>query len=293
MGSRGRTYKEGLWLGVVTLWLGVAALGTAGWGALLVQRPADIEIALHDHGDALPDSREMSVEGMPDGMVTIRTVAVFRRQDGGLIREDVEGTGIVLLGTYIVTPARFPSTRQVERPTPLGSLAEPAEKLSERSVLLLHGREVPLDRALVDESEDVLVFRVPAGLRLSSFPYPIGNSDDLRPGASVYVMGNSLNSGITMREGIVGLMPPQDLGTSVRPEGIFVISPVLSPGEDGRPVVALHGRQLALVGLTRATTINAQRMGWAVKLNTILGLIRDMEAREQARDVLVSQSRVP
>lgn len=259
-------------------------IGLAGCATLPPQQSDRLEVAPYDYNNVLLDRREMSIERIVDSMVTIRTVAEFRREDGELLQEDVEGTGVVLLGKYILTLNHVASIKQIEHRTPFGILVEPAQKVGERSVLLAQGQEVPLERALVDEGEDVLIFRVPGRVRLPSFPYRIGNSDDLRLGNFVYVIGNPMNSGINVREGIVSnLRPPAVLGTVARLESIFMVSNGLNPGDSGTPVVALRDGQFELVGLAQGTIMNSQRMGWAVKINMILGLIHTMEARERGQ----------
>ncbi|QQG45298.1 MAG: serine protease [Candidatus Sungiibacteriota bacterium] len=261
---------------LIAVLVGVAGCATLPAGNAL-------RSSTYDYNNVLLDRREMSIERIVESMVAIRTVAEFRREDGGLLQRDMEGTGVVLLGKYILTLNHVASIKQIEHRTPFGTLVEPATKVAELTTLQWNGKEVPLERALVDEGEDVLIFRVPDRVRLPSFPYRIGNSDDLRLGNFVYVIGNPMNSGINVREGIVSnLRPPGMLGTIARLGSIFMVSNGLNPGDSGTPVVALRDGQFELVGLAQGTIMNSQRMGWAVKINTILGLIHAMEAREGA-----------
>ena len=129
---------------------------------------------------------------------------------------------------------------------------------------------------MADKSIDVALFRLPPGLTLKSFPYRIGNSDDLEVGNYIYLVGNPMNFGINVREGIVSSLKAPRVVTEVDSiaANAFMVSNGLNPGDSGTPVIAIRDGEYELVGLSQGSFIRSQRLGWVIRINTVLRRIK-------------------
>lgn len=218
-----------------------------------------------------------------EAMVRLKTVTEFKPVDGGQGADGgqkeatLEGTGIVLGHGFILTVAHSLSQDKVKVMTPAGPVEMPApDKVSEKTFLEWQGKSYPLKLILKDKKHDVALLKVPKNLDLPSFPFPIGDSDELQVGNFVYVIGNPLNSGVNVREGIVSaLSPPPDISATAPADvDAFMLSNGLVPGDSGTPVVAIRDGKLELVGISHAT-IGTTRIGWAIRINSVQHLLID------------------
>jgi S1-C subfamily serine protease len=64
------------------------------------------------------------------------------------------------------------------------------------------GVEHPLRVLVLGLEDDMALFEIPRGVSPPSFPYSLGNSNDLQVGNYIYAIGNTLNMSVNVREGI-------------------------------------------------------------------------------------------
>ena len=231
---------------------------------------------MYDNNPILVNQRLMEIERIIDSVYFLDTDTEFKLEDGEVITEELNGAGILIFDRYIltVTHAVSQDSLQVQMFTPMGlqSIEVPAEKLSEHTYLNLNGTHIKLERVVNGKEDDITIFKVPDGLQLNSFPYNIGNSDELQVGNFLYIIGNPMNYGINVREGIVSSMVAPEAIAAILPrfENAFMISNGVNPGDSGTPVIAIRDGQFELVGLSQGIFTNAQNLSWAIKINPII-----------------------
>ncbi len=227
----------------------------------------------YDNNTFLVNLREMSLARIIESLYAVRTEVTFRtKEDGRLVKADLTGTAVVLFGKYLLTVEHVVSLEEMAAVTPFGRVVIPATKVSERTFLEHDSKRYELERLVVDNDMDVALFRLPEGLSLKSFPYRMGNSDDLQVGNFVYLVGNPMNIGINVREGIVSSLKAPAIVSRLNAvaENAFMVSNGLNPGDSGTPVIAIRDGVYELVGLSQGTFQTSQRLGWAIRINNIL-----------------------
>ncbi|NIS60920.1 MAG: trypsin-like serine protease [Proteobacteria bacterium] len=236
---------------------------------------------MYDNNPILVNQRLMPIQRIIDSVYFLHTDTEFKLEDGEVITAELDGTGVLILDRYILTVSHAVShdSLQVEMLTPMGiqRVDAPAEKLSEKTSLNLNGSRIRLEEVVKGKEDDIAIFKVPDGFQLNSFPYEIGNSDELQVGDFIYVVGNPMNYGINVREGIVSSMVAPEAIAAVLPrfENAFMISNGVNPGDSGTPVIAIRDGKFELVGLSQGIFTNAQSLSWAIKINPILNKLED------------------
>ena len=234
----------------------------------------------YDNNPILVDQRLMRIQSIIDSVYFLHTDTEFKLEDGEVITAELDGAGVVVLDKYILTVSHAVShdSLQAEVLTPMGvqSIEVPAEKLSEHTYLNLDGGRISLEEVVKGKDDDIAIFKIPDCLDLNSFPYEIGNSDELQVGHFIYVIGNPMNYGINVREGIVSSMMAPEAIAAILPrfENAFMISNGVNPGDSGTPVVAIRDGQYELVGLSQGIFTNAQNLSWAIKINPIIDKLK-------------------
>ena len=238
---------------------------------------ADMRDGHYDNNTFLVRPRKMSLNRVIESLYRVRTEVEFRlNADGRKMIKSMEGTAVALFGKYLLTVEHVVSLGQPTVATPVGRVTLAATKIGERTFLEHRGRRYPLERLVADKDVDVALFRLPPGLNLKSFPYRIGNSDDLEVGNYIYLIGNPMNFGINVREGIVSSLNAPRVITKVDSiaANAFMVSNGLNPGDSGTPVIAIRDGNYELVGLSQGSFVRSQRLGWVIRINTVLQRIR-------------------
>jgi len=231
---------------------------------------------MYDNNPILVNQRVMEIGKIIDSVYFLHTDTEFKLEDGEVITVELDGAGVLIFGEYILTVNHAVSqdSFQVEMLTPVGiqRIDVPAEKLSEHTYLKLDDSRIELEEVVKGKEDDIAIFKVPDSLHLNCFPYKIGNSDELEVGNFIYVIGNPMNYGINVREGIVSsMMAPEAIAVILpRFENAFMISNGVNPGDSGTPVIAIRDGRYELVGLSQGIFTNAQNLSWAIKINPII-----------------------
>ncbi len=256
-------------------------VGCAGVPARVQQTPAvSVPHGVDGHYDNntfLVNPQTMSLSRIIESLYTVRTEVEFRIDaTGQVFKKDLQGTGVVLFGKYLLTVEHITRLDPPTVNTPVGEVKVETTKVSERTVLEYDGKSYPLERLVLDKDLDVALFQLPEGLKLVSFPYRIGNSDELQVGNFVYLIGNPMNFGINVREGIVSSLKAPKVVSKVNSiaENAFMVSNGLNPGDSGTPVIAIRDGRYELVGLSQGSFIRSQRLGWVIRINTVFRRIQ-------------------
>lgn len=109
-----------------------------------------------------------------------------------------------------------------------------------------------------------------AVLKIKGFKLPtvdLGDSDNVRVGERVYVIGNPRGLENTISEGL--LSGTRDTGEGYR---LIQISAAISPGSSGSPVFNSEGK---VIGTAVSQLINGQNLNFAVPVNYAQGMISD------------------
>ncbi len=117
-----------------------------------------------------------------------------------------------------------------------------------------------------DERRDIAVLRIP-GFDLPTLP--MGNSDSLRIGASLVLIGSPLGLENTVSTGVLS-------GRRQEPEGfeLLQITAPASEGSSGGAVLNTSGR---VVGIATSQLVAGQNLNFAVPINYARGMIQNLQ----------------
>lgn len=168
-------------------------------------------------------------------LINVRTANGSRQGSGFLVSPD----GRILTNHHVIRDAR---TARVKLPS--GDVYEEVEILA------------------VDARRDIAI------LQIAGFDLPfleLGNSDSVRVGAPVVVIGSPLGLENTVSTGIVS-------GRRQEPEGyqLLQVSAPASRGSSGGAVLGSHGR---VVGMTTSQIDVGQNLNFALPINYVRGLL--------------------
>ena len=112
-------------------------------------------------------------------------------------------------------------------------------------------------------------------------PVKLGDSSQLLVGQHVLVVGSPFGLGFTLTSGIIsGLGPGTSVDESTNKRLVQTTAPI-NPGNSGGPLVDSHGR---VIGMTTATLMGAQNIGFAIPINVakdVMAKLRDQGTIER------------
>lgn len=260
----------------------VFAILLAGCAASPVQQSVGALRAdgLYDNHSYLVDSSRMRLSQIASSIVKLITRTTFESPDGTEMQNELEGSGVVVAGRFVLTVEHVVTVHGLKIQTPVGVLEPPVEKVKEETYIRWEGEDHLLKAMYRNKGDDIALFELPAGVVPPSYPYEVGNSDDLQLGNYVYVVGNPMNLGVNVREGIVSALvaPEQISHIDAKGENAFMVSNGLVPGDSGTPVIAIRDGKFELVGLSQGTFVGNTRLGWVIRINAIRGLLHSANA---------------
>ena len=230
----------------------------------------------YNYNTFLVDGKKVTLDRILRSMFILKVIAEFEMSNGQVVHTASQATGVVLFDRYVLTVDHAVSNYTLELKSTRGENLTPVRRRKQETFIFVNGTPHRLHDLLRDRHTDVALFRLPDGLELPSFPYEIGNSDELLVGHFIYVVGNPMNMGFNVREGIVSTVrAPERLSViSAVPANAFMVSNGLNPGYSGTPAIAIRDGQFELVGLTQGTFLTGQHLGWVIRINSILEKIR-------------------
>jgi len=168
-----------------------------------------------------------------------------------LVMEDVNGQPLSLGSGFFVRDGEIASNLHVVE----GAARGYAKLVGEKAKYDIEGITA------VDPERDLVVLKISAG---RSQALPLGNSDTVQVGESVYAVGNPQGLEGTFSQGIV---------SSIREVGIdklLQITAPISPGSSGGPVLNGKGE---VIGVSVATFRGGQNLNFAIPSNYLKTLL--------------------
>jgi S1-C subfamily serine protease len=151
------------------------------------------------------------------------------------------------------------------------------------SVTLDDGRvfDVDLSTVFFDADNDIAIFKIDAD---DLTPATVGNSSSLRLGDWVVTLGNSLDMGISAKEGIIS-----QLNVSIDVEGqtlsgLIETSAAINAGNSGGILIDMSGEVLGITN-AKVSSVGVEGMGYAININDAMTVINELMAEMAAAAV--------
>ena len=168
-----------------------------------------------------------------------------------LVMEDGNGQPLSLGSGFFVRNGEIASNLHVVE----GAVRGYAKLVGEKTKYDIEGI------AAVDAERDLVVLKVSAG---RSQALPLGNSDVVQVGESVYAVGNPQGLEGTFSQGIVSSI--REVGT----DKLLQITAPISPGSSGGPVLNGKGE---VIGVSVATFRSGQNLNFAIPVKYLKKLL--------------------
>jgi len=213
-----------------------------------------------------------------DGIYTFKSEVKFAK--GFENPEPFEGNAFCLNNGLLITASHLAWPEKYYTPfmTPLGMMGMESSEPVEAKYIM---EDVELSLVSYSWEWDLAVLK--PDKKLVPFPAKLGNSDELRVGQRMFMVGNPYLSFFDIREGMVSSLKPIDKSKSVfkdfaaDPEAYFSVSCGIAKGDSGMPVVAIKNGEFYIMGIAIAT-FEGENLGWAVKVNYLKKLLDSIDA---------------
>jgi S1-C subfamily serine protease len=138
--------------------------------------------------------------------------------------------------------------------------------------------EVDLSTVYYDEAADIAIFKIDAG---NVTALKIGDASTLAVGEWVVAMGNSLDMGVSAKEGIISQL---HVSITVGQQSLYELietSAAINSGNSGGVLVNMSGE---VIGITNAkvSAVGVEGMGYAININSAMAIIDDLMAEMAA-----------
>jgi len=225
-------------------------IGTASRDALRHTALVDVFAACKDSVVRFTATRfEDKIETTPDGKDTGKRTRITHTQCGsGCILHEA---GYVLSNSHML---KFEGARTAS---------------------LYDGTTCSVRLIVADESNDLAVLKLETGRPLK--PLRLGHSASLMVGEPAIAMGNPFGIGLTMANGIIS-----GVSRNIKTEFTVLTDMIqtdasINPGVSGGPLLDIRGE---LVGLCTSTKMGAENIGFAISVDHIRLVLRELLAPE-------------
>jgi serine protease Do len=159
--------------------------------------------------------------------------------------------------------------------------AHVVENVKRIKVVFNDGREFQARVVSADTSKDLAVLRIDAGGKLLFIE--LGRSDDLMIGETVIAIGNPYGYSNTVTSGVVSAVG-RDIQVSEGfwLHGLIQTDAPINPGNSGGPLLNVNGQ---LIGIATAIRAEAQNIGFAIPVDTLVENVGQMLMPEKLRRV--------
>lgn len=159
--------------------------------------------------------------------------------------------------------------------------AHVVESVKRIKAVFSDGREFQTRVISVDTSKDLAVLRIDVGGKLPFIE--LGRSDDLMIGETVIAIGNPYGYSNTVTSGVVSAVG-RDIQVSEGYwlRGLIQTDASINPGSSGGPLLNVNGQ---LIGITTAIRAEAQNIGFAIPVDTLVENVGQMLMPEKLRRV--------
>ena len=138
--------------------------------------------------------------------------------------------------------------------------------------------DVDLETVYYNELADIAIFKIEAD-NLSALK--IGNASALAVGDWVVAMGNSLDMGVSAKEGIVSQLHVSVAVGGQSLDELIETSAAINSGNSGGVLVNMNGE---VIGITNAkiSAVGVEGMGYAININFAMSIINELSAQMTA-----------
>lgn len=130
---------------------------------------------------------------------------------------------------------------------------------------------------------DLAVLRPMGPLPRAAQPIPLGRSDELRVGQTVYAIGNPFGLGRSMSSGIISALDrhlPAASGREIR--GVVQTDAAINPGNSGGPLLDSAGRLIGVNTAIISESGSSAGVGFAVPVDIVNEIVPQLIARGRA-----------
>jgi S1-C subfamily serine protease len=203
-------------------------------------------------------------ERVTSSVVEIRTVDKGVPTAPGVTAADIRGLGSGVLigdGTLILTASHVVQT-------------------SETIGVKFENGEVAIARVVgSDHIADVALLRIPDGAPDGIRPASLGNSDNVRVGDRVFVIGAPLGLSHSMTAGFISATRPGESSLpSLVDARLLQTDAAINQGNSGGPMFNMDGEVIGIVSHLVTRTGDNSGLGFAVASNTVRELLIDRQA---------------
>lgn len=140
---------------------------------------------------------------------------------------------------------------------------------------LYDGQKVTVEVLGLDPVSDVAVLQLHSTGKVFA-SVKLGDSSDLHVGQRALVVGSPFGLGFTLTTGIISSIGPAT-GTTVGAglQRMIQTTAPVNPGNSGGPLVDSQGR---VIGITTATLIGAQNIGFAIPINVAKAVLEELKS---------------
>jgi S1-C subfamily serine protease len=108
-------------------------------------------------------------------------------------------------------------------------------------------------------------------------PIPIGSSEDLQVGQTVFAIGNPFGQSLTFTQGIVSALDREIQSVTDRPiTGVIQTDASLNPGNSGGPMLDKDGRLIGVNTAITSPTGGNVGIGYAIPVDTVNRVVTDL-----------------
>ena len=159
--------------------------------------------------------------------------------------------------------------------------AHVVEAVKRIKVMFSDGREFQANVVSVDTSKDLAVLAIKTSEKLPAIE--LGRSNDLMIGETVIAIGNPYGYSNTVTSGVVSAVG-RDIQVSgdYWLRGLIQTDAPINPGNSGGPLLNVNGE---LIGITTAIRAEAQNIGFAIPVDSLVENLSHMLMPEQLRRV--------
>jgi serine protease Do len=151
-------------------------------------------------------------------------------------------------------------------------------------VVFSDGREFAAEKFSIDESSDLAVLTIPAKPPNDKMPViDLGRSNDLMIGETVIAIGNPYGYSNTVTSGVISALGRDiQVNEGFWLRGLIQTDAPINPGNSGGPLLNVNGE---LIGINTAIRAEAQNIGFAIPVDTLVDNLSHMLMPERLRRV--------
>jgi len=202
-----------------------------------------------------------------DNLVIIRTEGLIK---GKIDKATQDAIAIPIGNGYVIAlshATRIETSRIVR--TPFGIITTTRVVL--KTNWFIGDKEVEL----VGRKDDISLFRIKLpGDVTEVFPYEFGDSDRIRVGDKIVVMGYPFGLVVCVKQGVIGL--PQFADEEQKHQ--ILVNALINPGDSGSPLLTIQDGTLKMIGIVCAI-YGKDGLGVAFPINYIKDCIKEITCK--------------